>query len=74
MHCRYVPDAAGETPPEIAGCCIQAPKVQAQFLLGIIEALQRRKWELQTVKHELKESKQTVALLRREVGSQFPSH
>eukprot|EP00039_Didymoeca_costata_P000892 m.47825 g.47825 ORF g.47825 m.47825 type:complete len:934 (+) comp10535_c0_seq1:335-3136(+) len=57
---------AGETPPEIAACCIQAPEVQSLFLLGILAALQRRRWELQTVKQELEQTKAQAEKDRRE--------
>ena len=47
-------DNSGETPAEIAAFCIQAPKIQNMFMMGIISALQRRGWELEASQQEIK--------------------
>jgi hypothetical protein len=63
-------DCTGETPPEIAGCCIQAPEVQALFMLGIVEALQRKRRQLQAAMQATEALKAEAAFAAEEAAAE----
>lgn len=67
-------DDSNQTPAEIAAHCANAPGVQKMFILGIINAMQRRGWELGTCRRALEIAKADLCAMRASRDAMYSEH